>query len=58
MAKISSSVAGKIKNLARNLKEEEDSKGAIKKLGEKIKGSTGGNKKEISDGGKLSGRKN
>lgn len=57
MAKISSGLAGKIKNVARNLKDEDDSKGTIKKLGEKIKDASSGNKKQISDDGKLSGRK-
>ena len=57
MAKISPSLAGKLKNMARDLKEEDDSKGSMKKLGEKIKGQSDVHKKEISDGGKVSGRK-
>lgn len=57
MAKLSAGLAGKLKDMARGLKEEEDSKGTIKKLGEKIKGRPDGRKKEVSDGGKVSGRK-
>lgn len=49
-------LAGKIKDMARDLKEEEGSKGSVKKIGDQIKqGMT--NKKDSSDGGKASGRK-
>ena len=58
MAKISSGMAGKLKNMARNLKEEEESKGTIKKLGDAIKRQNEGHKKESTDGEKVSGRKN
>ena len=57
MAKISSDMAGKLKNMARGLKEEEDSKGSIRKIGDKIRSSSD-HKKDTSDGGKASGRKN
>lgn len=49
-------IAGKLKEMARDLKEEEKS-GGIKKLGDKIKQAEA-RKKESTDGGKLSGRKN
>ncbi|MBR2773716.1 MAG: hypothetical protein IKD73_01870 [Selenomonadaceae bacterium] len=51
-----SNIAGKLKNLARELKEEENSQGGVKKLGDKIKQGTA-HKKESIDGGKASGRK-
>lgn len=49
-------IAGKLKNLARDLKEEENSQGGVKKLGDKIKQGTA-HRKESIDGGKASGRK-
>ncbi len=49
-------IVGKLKNLARELKEEENSQGGVKKLGDKIKQGTA-HKKESTDGGKASGRK-
>lgn len=58
MAKISSNMAEKLKNMARNLKDEEGSKGTIKKLGDSIKRQSEGHKKEVTDGGKVSGRRN
>ncbi len=58
MAKLGAGMAEKLKNMARDLKEEEDSKGSIKKIGDTIKGRSQGNKKTSSDGGKVSGRKN
>ena len=48
-------IAGKLKNLARDLKEENS--GGVKKLGDKIK-QTEARKKESTDGSKASGRKN
>lgn len=48
-------IAGKLKNLARELKEED--KGDVKKVGDAIKQGTA-RKKESTDGGKASGRKN
>lgn len=47
-------IAGKLKNLARELKEEENS--GVKKIGDKIK-SAEARKKESTDGSKASGRK-
>ena len=49
-------IAGKLKNLARDLKDE-NSSGGIKKVGDKIKQAEV-RKKESTDGGKASGRKN
>ncbi|MBE8954987.1 MAG: hypothetical protein SR2Q5_04855 [Quinella sp. 2Q5] len=57
MAKLNSSLTGKLKDMARSLKDEDDSKGTMKKLGEKIKSAPDARRKEVSDGGKLSGRK-
>ena len=57
MAKLGSGMAEKLKNMARNLKDEEDSKGSVKKISDKIKSQTSGHKKD-TDGGKVSGRKN
>ena len=48
-------IAGKLKNLARDLKEDET--GGVKKLGDAVKQGTA-RKKESTDGGKASGRKN
>ena len=48
-------IAGKLKNLARELKEED--KGDVKKVSDAIKQGTA-RKKESIDGGKASGRKN
>ena len=50
-------IAGKLKNLARELKDEGNSQGGVKKVGDAIKNAES-RKKESSDGGKLSGRKN
>ena len=49
-------LAGKLKEMARELKEEENSQGGVKKLGDKIKQGTA-HKKESTEGGKASGRK-
>ena len=49
-------LAGKLKNLARDLKEEESSQSGVKKLGDKIRQGTT-QKKELNTGGKASGRK-
>ena len=49
-------LAGKLKDMARNLKEEEKTQGGVKKLGDKLKEGTA-RKKESTDGGKASGRK-
>lgn len=49
-------LAGKLKEMARNMKEEESSQGGVKKLGDKIKQGMA-HKKETNDGGKASGRK-
>ena len=57
MAKLSGGMADKLKNMARNLQEEESSTG-IKKVAEKIKRQTQANKKENLSDGKVSGRKN
>ncbi len=58
MAKLSAGMADKLKNMARGLKEEEDSKGGMKKISDTIKSRSQGNKKTSTDGGKVSGRKN
>ena len=50
-------IAGKLKNLARDLKEEDNSQGGVKKIGDVIKNAES-RKKESTDGEKLSGRKN
>ena len=50
-------IAGKLKNLARDLKDEDKSQGGVRKLGDAVKQNTA-RKKESTDGGKLSGRKN
>ena len=57
MAKLSGSLADKLKNMARGLKEEESSTG-IKRVADKIKSQTQGQKKISADDGKASGRKN
>ena len=49
-------IASKLKNLARELKEEDGSQGGVKKLGDKIKEGTA-RKKESTDDSKASGRK-
>lgn len=56
MAKISSGMAEKLKGMARNLKDEADSKGSMKKISDTIKSRTAGRKKD-TDGAKASGRK-
>lgn len=56
MAKLSSSMAEKLKGMARNLKDDADSKGNIKKISDTIKSRTVGRKKD-TDGAKASGRK-
>lgn len=57
MAKLSGGMADKLKNMARNLQEEESSTG-IKKVAETIKRQNQTNKKENLNDGKVSGRKN
>jgi len=57
MAKLSGSMADKLKNMARGLKEEESSTD-VKRVADKIKSQTQGHKKISSDDGKASGRKN
>ena len=57
MAKLSGSMADKLKNMARGLKEEE-SPTDVKRVADKIKSQTQGHKKISSDDGKASGRKN
>ena len=57
MAKLSGSMADKLKNMARGLKEEESSTG-VKHVADKIKSQTQGQKKISADDGKASGRKN
>ena len=57
MAKLSGGMADKLKNMARNLQEEESSTG-IKKVAETIKRQNQANKKENLSDGKVSGRKN
>lgn len=47
-------LAGKLKNLGRELKEE-NSQGGVKKAGDKLKQGTA--QKKDTDGGKASGRK-
>lgn len=49
-------IAGKLKNLARDLKEESNSQGGARKLGDASKQGEV-RKKESTDGGKASGRK-
>ncbi|MBE8949898.1 MAG: hypothetical protein SR3Q1_04780 [Quinella sp. 3Q1] len=49
-------IAGKLKNLARELKDEDKSQGGVRKLGDAAKQSEARKKQNISDG-KLSGRK-
>ena len=49
-------IAGKLKNLARDLKDEGNSQGGVKKLGDAVREGTA-RKKESTDGGKASGRK-
>ena len=49
-------IAGKLKNLARDLKEEDKSQGGVRKLGDAIKHGES-RKKESTEGGKASGRK-
>jgi len=56
MAKLGSGMADKLKNLARGIKEEENSQGSVKKLGDKVRQSETRKKQSTSDG-KLSGRK-
>ena len=56
MAKLSGSAADKLKNMARNLKEEESSTG-IKRVADKIKSQSQAHKKEPLGSGKVSGRK-
>ena len=56
MAKMSSTRAEKLKGMARNLKDEADSKGSMKKISDTIKSRTAGRKKD-TDGAKASGRK-
>lgn len=58
MAKLSSSMADKLKNMARNLKEDEPATG-LKGIADKIKrqSQSQSNKKQISSDGKASGRK-
>jgi len=48
-------LAGKLKNLARDLKDEENSQGGVKKVGDKLKQGTA--QKKDTDGTKASGRK-
>lgn len=48
-------LVGKLKNLARDLKEEENSQGGVKKVGDKLK--QGVASKKDTDGDKASGRK-
>ena len=55
MAKLSSGMADKLKNLARDLKD--DDKSTVKKLGDKVKSAEARKKQSISDE-KVSGRKN
>ena len=57
MAKISSGMAEKLKSMARNLKDDADSKGSMKKISDTIKSRTAGRKQD-TDGAKASGRKN
>ena len=58
MAKLGAGMADKLKNMARDLKEDKSSPG-IKGVAEKIKQqSQGVHKKEVSNAGKVSGRKN
>lgn len=57
MAKLSGGMADKLKNMARNLKEEESSTG-IKKVADSIKRQNQANKKENLSDGKVSGHKN
>ena len=58
MAKLSSGMADKLKNMARNLKEDEPATG-LKGVADKIKRQTQSqsNKKQVSSDGKVSGRK-
>ena len=56
MAK-SSGLAGKLKDLAREMRDEEDAKTPARKIGDAIRKSEG-NKKNSGGGGKLSGHKN
>ena len=56
MAKLGSGMADKLKNLARSIKDEENSQGSVKKLGDKVRQSETRKKQSTSDG-KLSGRK-
>ena len=55
MAKLSSGMADKLKNLARDLKDE-DKPGGVKKLGDKVKNAEARRKQAVGDG-KVSGRK-
>ena len=54
MAKLSSGMADKLKNMARDLKDEKTT--GVKKLGDKVKSSEARKKQSISDE-KVSGRK-
>ena len=56
MAKLSSGMADKLKNLARDLKDDDKTTG-VKKLGDKVKSVEARKKQSISDE-KVSGRKN
>ena len=58
MAKLGAGMADKLKNMARGLKEEDESRGGIKKVSDSIKNRSQGNRKTSTDGGKVSGRKN
>lgn len=56
MAKLGSGMADKLKNMARGLKEENQSTG-IKGIADKIKRQTDAHKKQSISDGKASGRK-
>lgn len=56
MAKLSSNMTEKLKNMARGLKEETPSTG-IKGVADRIKQQSQAHKKQSTDGDKLSGRK-
>lgn len=57
MAKLSSNMADKLKNMARGLKEDTPATG-VKVVANKIKQQSQAHKKRTTDGDKLSGRKN
>ena len=49
-------IAGKLKNLARELKDEDKTQDGVRKIGDALKQGTA-RKKETNDSGKASGRK-